>query len=276
VVGAFLFGVGMQLGGGCASGTLFTVGGGSVRMVVTLLAFIAGSVIGAWHWPLWQQAPRLAPVSLLQQFGTAGALTISLSLFALIWYGARTLERRRHGAIEAVSSEPSDSRWFRGPWPLIAGAIGLAAVNVATLSLAGRPWGVTAGFALWGSKLAALSGVEVAAWPYWQRPGPALSLQSSLFGDITSVMNFGIVLGALGAAGLAGRFAPDWRIPLRSLAAAVIGGLLLGYGARIAYGCNIGAYFSGIASASLHGWLWFVAAFSGNMLAMRLRPLFGL
>ena len=30
----------------------------------------------------------------------------------------------------------------------------------------------------------------------------------------------------------------------------------MGYGARIAFGCNIGAYFGGIASFSLHGWLW--------------------
>ena len=57
VVGAFLFGLGMQMGGGCASGTLFTVGGGSVRMVFTLLAFIVGSVLGAWHLPGWQPRP---------------------------------------------------------------------------------------------------------------------------------------------------------------------------------------------------------------------------
>ncbi len=276
VAGAFLFGVGMQLGGGCASGTLFTVGGGSVRMIATLLAFIAGSVLGAWHWPAWREAPQLAPVSLLQQFGTVGAMAISLSLFALVWYAAGVLERRRHGAVDAASSSAGVSRWLRGPWPLIVGALGLAAVNVATLSLAGRPWGVTSGFALWGSKTVAALGLDVAAWPYWQRPGPAAALQTSVFGDITSVMNFGIVLGALAAAGLAGRFAPAWRIPLRSLAAAVVGGLLLGYGARIAYGCNIGAYFSGVSSASLHGWLWFAAAFAGNALATRLRPLFGL
>ena len=41
VVGAFLFGVGMQLGGGCASGTLYTAGGGNTRMLITLGAFIA-------------------------------------------------------------------------------------------------------------------------------------------------------------------------------------------------------------------------------------------
>ena len=93
---------------------------------------------------------------------------------------------------------------------------------------------------------------------------------------MTSVMNVGIVLGALAAAGLAGRYQPVWRLPLRSVAAAVIGGLLLGYGARLAFGCNIGAYFSGIASGSLHGWVWFAAALAGNVIGTRLRPLFDL
>ncbi|NRB57250.1 MAG: YeeE/YedE family protein, partial [Salinicola sp.] len=90
----------------------------------------------------------------------------------------------------------------------------------------------------------------------------------------TTVMNIGVILGAGLAASLAGRFAPSLRIPLRSVAAAVIGGLLLGYGARLAFGCNIGAYFSGIASGSLHGWLWLGAAFAGNMFGVKLRPLF--
>jgi uncharacterized protein len=90
------------------------------------------------------------------------------------------------------------------------------------------------------------------------------------------VMDFGIILGALLAAGLAGRFAPGFRIPLRSLVAAALGGLLLGYGARLAFGCNIGALLSGLASGSVHGWLWFAAAFAGTVLGVRLRPLFGL
>ena len=56
----------------------------------------------------------------------------------------------------------------------------------------------------------------------------------------------------------------------------MIGGLLLGYGARIAYGCNIGAYFSGIASGSVHGWLWLAAAFVGSIVGTKFRPLFAL
>ena len=272
--GAFLFGVGMQLGGGCASGTLFTVGGGSVRMVATLAAFIAGSALGAFHRPAWEAAaPSAGPVSLEGLLGMPGALAATLALLAAAWMITNRIERRRHGDVAPVSAAPTRTEWLRGPWPLIAGALGLAAVNVATLALAGRPWGITSGFALWGSKALAALGVDVASWPYWQ--GSA-ALEASVFSDITSVMNMGILLGALTAAGLAGRFAPVWRIPARSLAAAVLGGLLLGYGARIAYGCNIGAFFSGVASTSLHGWLWLVAAFAGSVLGIRMRPWFGL
>ena len=68
-------------------------------------------------------------------------------------------------------------------------------------------------------------------------------------------MNFGIVAGALLAAGLAGRFAPVFRIAPGPALAAALGGTLMGYGARLAFGCNVGAFFSGIASGSLHGWL---------------------
>src|SRR5439155_8149801 len=137
-------------------------------------------------------------------------------------------------------------------------------------------WGVTGAFALWGAKAASAAGVHVASWPYWAAPAQAASLKAPVIADVTSVMDVGIVLGALAAAASAGRFAPTWRVPLRSLAAAIIGGLFLGYGARIAYGCNIGAYFSGIASGSIHGWLWLVAAFAGSVLGTRLRPFFGL
>ena len=277
VGGAFLFGIGMQLGGACASGTLYTVGGGSTRMVVTLVAFIAGSALGAWHFDEWQALPSLGRYSFLDALGPFGAILATLAIAGAFWAIAAALERRRQGGVLYPTWKmPEGSSWLRGPWPLVAGALGLAMVNIATLTLAGRPWGITSGFALWGSKVIAALGADVASWPYWQQPSRAPALAGSVFEDITSIMNFGIVLGALLAAGIAGKFAPVWRLPARSLLAAVIGGLLLGYGARLAYGCNIGSFFSGVASASLHGWVWFVVAFVGNGVGMRLRPLFGL
>ena len=94
ICGAFMFGIGMQLGGGCASGTLFTAGGGNVRMLVTLAAFITGSVLGTWQWEMWQGVPGVAPFSLAAHYGTAWAIIISLSLFGAIWYASTRYEQQ--------------------------------------------------------------------------------------------------------------------------------------------------------------------------------------
>jgi uncharacterized protein len=278
VVGAFMFGLGMQLGGGCASGTLYTAGGGNSRMLVTLAFFIIGSALGAWNLPWWSATPNLGPISLISAWGWAPALVVSLAGFAAIAALTVAIERRRHGTLRygVVTDRHGWARFLHGPWPLLAGAVALAIGNFATLYLAGRPWGITSAFALWGSKIFAASGIDVASWGYWHSAERVRALNDSVFADITSVMDFGIMLGALLASGLAGKFHPGWKVPPRSLVAAVIGGLLLGYGARLAYGCNIGAYFSGIASSSLHGWLWLVAAFAGSVLGTSMRPWFGL
>ena len=45
----------------------------------------------------------------------------------------------------------------------------------------------------------------------------------------------------------------------------------MGYGARLAEGCNIGAYFSAIASGSLSGYVWAIVAILGSYLGARLR-----
>ena len=276
-VGAFMFGIGMQLGGGCASGTLFSVGGGSTRMVLTLFFFILGSVLGTAHMPWWTAQPAFPATSLVTTLGPWVGLAVSLLLFGGVAWVTTVAERTRHGRLlDDARPATSGQRWLTGPCPLVAGAIGLAIVNIASLTIGGRPWGVTSAFALWGAKWFDAVGINVSSWPYWTTPAQATALKASVLADVTSVMDFGIILGALLASTLAGTFAPVWKISARSAAAAVVGGLLLGYGARIAYGCNIGAYFSGIASGSLHGWLWMVAAFAGNVAGTRLRPMFDL
>ena len=280
IAGAFLFGIGMQLGGGCASGTLFTAGGGNTRMVITLLFFMLGALVQTSHAHMWTSLPAWQPTSLVTVAGPWLGLIVSFALFGGIAWMTRVAEIRAHGRLVDESPAPPSAaynwRWLRGPWPLVAGAIGLAIVNIATLMLAGRPWGVTSAFALWAAKGATMAGVDVGSWTYWTEAGRAAALRQSVFADVTSVMDFGIILGAMLAAILANRFRPTLKISGGSLAAAIIGGLLLGYGARAAYGCNIGAYFSGIASGSLHGWFWLVAAFAGNAVGTSLRPLFGL
>jgi uncharacterized membrane protein YedE/YeeE len=273
-IGAFTFGVGMQLGGGCASGTLFTAGGGSTRMVVTLAFFVLGSVWATAHIPdFWARLPQMTGIvnirgtSLIDAFGPLGGLAALGALLAAIWLGSAVIERRAHGGLEP---ERATESLMLGKWSLRAGAVALALVGIGCFVLFQRPWGVTAGFALWGAKIFDAVGIPVADWAYWQgwRKG---QLEASVFANRTSVMNFGIIFGAMAAASMAGRFSPQWRLTGRDILTAVIGGLLMGYGARLAYGCNIGAFLGGIVSGSMHGWWWLAWGFAGSLLGTRLR-----
>lgn len=278
ILGAAMFGLGMQLGGGCGSGTLFTVGGGSARMLVTLVFFIIGAVVGTAHLPWWLVQPNMGTVDLGLQLGTGPAIALTLAGLGLVALITFVIEKAVHGNVQR---EPSPRRegwsWLLyGPWPLIGAGLALALFNVATLLLAGHPWSITYGFGLWGAKIAQAVGIDVASWEFWTWPAQARALNTSVLNDTVSVMDFGLVLGAGLAAALAGKFAPKAALPIGSLLAAIIGGLLMGYGARLSFGCNIGALFSGIASGSLHGWVWFACAFVGSFFGILARPLFGL
>ena len=275
-IGAFLFGIGMQLGGGCASGTLYTTGGGDTRTGITLVCFVAGMTLGAWDIERWDALAALPPISLPQALGLWPALALNLGAFALIAWALAARERRRTGQIEPLFRRPG-AHFLSGPWPLAWAAFALAVLNFATLVIAGRPWGITQAFATWGARAAESLGLaDPVFWPYWEDPTRIDLLHRPLVMDATHLMNVGLILGAFLAAAWAGRFAPDWRIGWRPLLAAVLGGLMLGYGARMAFGCNISAFFSGVASGSVHGWVWIAAAVPGNILGMKLRPAFHL
>lgn len=275
VLGAFLFGIGMQLGGGCGSGTLFTVGGGDSRMVVTLVFFCVGGFWGSLDLAWWRTLPEMPAVSFGQRWGYGPALVVQMMFVA----GAYVILRRSFGRAKRPLWPPeglTPGALLHGPWPLLMGAVLLALLNWSTLLIAGHPWSITWGMTLWGAKAAVLVGWDPSGDGFWTGGFQQQALTAPVLDDVTSVMDIGIIAGAFGAAILAGRFKPTLRVPPRALAASIIGGLMLGYGARLAYGCNIGAFFSGIASTSLHGWVWIAAALPGNWLGTRLRPWFGL
>jgi uncharacterized membrane protein YedE/YeeE len=156
-VGATLFGVGMQLGSGCACGTLYAIGGGSGMMLFTLVSFSAGSFLGSLTAGIWSGLPRLEPVSLLERWGWVGALVQLLVLGGL----ALVLWRCQRPNLQGRPGFWPEGRWralLAGPWSTVSGALALALLSVLTLLLAGRPWGVTWGFTLWAAKLAQWAG----------------------------------------------------------------------------------------------------------------------
>ncbi len=284
MVGSLLFGVGMQLGGGCGSGTLFSVGAGNARMVVTLVFFITGAVLGSIHLPWWLDQPGYDPVPLVQTFGVSGAVVLQLAALGLLTLWVNRVERQAHGHVQRDELLWRSRQYgvFRtlisGRWPFAWAILILALGNILTLLISGAPWSIVFAFNVWGAKAAQAVGVNMSQFEFWQWSYPAMALNDSVLVNTTSVMNFGLLLGAMLAAGLANRFNEASRKAMggRPLLAAVIGGLLLGYGARLGFGCNIGALFSGIASASLHAWIWFGCAFTGSLIGIRLRPWFRL
>jgi hypothetical protein len=275
--GAFLFGVGMPFGSACAAGLLYDVGAGYVVLLLTLAGFAAGAVLGAWQWAFWTQVlPAPPPLSLARTglgFGGAGLVQGALLGLALL----ATTRAALGGQPPPARARPpawSAARVIRGPWPTWLGAVLLAALDALVLLVRGRPWSTTAAFALGGGHLLAALGVPVASSAYWA--GRAASLHAPLLANPVVVLDLGLALGALLASALAGSFALRRPVAWRTALGAVLGGLLMGYGGLIADGCTIGGYLGGIASSSLHGWLWAAAALGGTAVGERLVRRFGL
>lgn len=263
VIGAFVFGIGMQLANGCGSGTLYTAGGGSGRMLVALLFFVIGSVFGSLSLPAFLALGGVDPVLASDYLGARGGLVATIASIAVA-AGLIIAVARRRGA----NFVPSRS--------YVIGGIAIGLLCVAVFAAGGHPWSVTFGYTVWGAKAANALGFDLSHAAFWQWPGPKRALAESVLSDTSSLTDFGMLFGAMAAAAAGKPFAATAWPPMRSLLAAGVGGLLMGWGARLGFGCNIGAFVGGVASGSLHGWIWFLAALPGCMIGIRLRPLFGL
>jgi uncharacterized membrane protein YedE/YeeE len=273
--GSFLFGIGMQLGGGCGSGSLYTVGQGQIDMLITILFFIIGSFIASLHLEWWTSFANFGVFSFITFLGWKQALAGQLVILVLLYIAFYKTDYKHNGAAQRLHFSNAKQTILKtvifGRWPVLWGSIILAILAIATLLVSGHTWSITFAFGLWGAKLWQALGGTPELTPYWSSGYPARALGSSVLYDVTSVMNFGIILGAALAAALANKFSPPMRLHTKRVMTAIAGGLLLGYGARLAFGCNIGALFSGISTGSAHAWVWLLGGIFGNMLGVHIR-----
>lgn len=256
-IGAFVFGAAMQVADGCGSGTLYKAGLGNGFSLAVLPGLIAGSFLGAAHIEHWLALGSLGPISLPEVWGTSTALVTQLAVLVLI---ATLLWRFRRR---------TDTRWKGGA--IYIAAIVLALLAVLNLVVAGQPWGIVYGLGLWGAKVASWFGADLASNAYWGAEFQQERLAASLLTDVSSVTNLGLLVGALIAANWRGTARPATKATAWQWSVAVATGFLLGYSARLAFGCNVGGYFSGISTGSIHGWVWFAMAFAGSIVGVRLR-----
>jgi uncharacterized membrane protein YedE/YeeE len=128
---------------------------------------------------------------------------------------------------------------FGRPWPVIPSALVIAALNVFLFTF-DRPWTASDGVRNWGD---------------WSFHGVGLIRQPDLLSPLLysgSVLNLGLLLGGLAAALLSREFAIR-PAPLNELVKGALGGLLMGWGAMLSFGCNIGGFFSALSALSLSG-----------------------
>ncbi len=169
-----------------------------------------------------------------------------------------------------ISDHETYKRWLKTAWPYLTGAVLLSLFQIVTLATTGNPWGVSGTLAQWGAWIYQALGGSVEKWYYFSSEGAQNVLKNGILNHPDSWRNFGIIAGALMAALLASQFKIKKIKSYKQIIAAVLGGLLMGYGARLAYGCNIGALFSGIASLSLSGWVFGLFMFFGAMIGSKL------
>jgi hypothetical protein len=255
LLGAFVFGLTMQIADGCGSGTLYKAGLGVPLNMGILPLFAVGSFLGSAHLDAWLSLGQLQPISLSAELGGGMALILTLALLAGLM-----------GAVRAWVG-PGQS-WLAGRW--VWGAVILAVLATLNLLMAGQPWGVVYGFGLWAAKVSiAVGAFDPAANAFWSQSSNAERLGQTVLMDVTTITNIGILGGALWVSAQASTAAK--QLTAQQWAVGLVAGFLLGYSSRLAFGCNIGAMLSGISTGSLHGWLWVPAAFTGTLVGIRVR-----
>jgi len=260
LLGAFVFGLAMQISDGCGSGTLYKAGLGVPLNMGILPLFALGSFLGSAHLDRWLALGEIAPVSFVQSWGAGSAL--AATWIALIAVGV---------GVRLWAGWGRD--WIARRW--VWGAVALAVLAALNLTIAGQPWGVVYGFGLWAAKLAQATGsFDAAGNAFWSQAGNAQRLSQSLLLDVTSITNIGILGGALWIAARR-REASARPLSARQWLIGLLAGFVLGYSSRMAFGCNIGAMLSGVSTGSLHGWIWMPVAFAGTLIGVRLRRRFG-
>lgn len=187
------------------------------------LAVLAGVLAGTW---LYVNLPFLTTVTVQETFNA----WIAVGLLLLGLMAVAAWERRQPRVGEELPGARRLS-WVRAPWAPELGAVVMAVLLVTFMALTGTGWGVSRAFLLTDFSAAAYAG--------------------------------GLLIGGFLGARLGREFrvrGPGGRAPT---VIRLLGGVLMGYGARVGWGCTIGAVMTGMVNLSFHPWYWMLGAMLG-------------
>ena len=293
IIGGFLFGFGMIISGGCASGTLTDFGEGEGRSFVTLIFFILAAIPGEWARYTLDQT-KIGQIGfrtyLPEHFGYFGALLISMLLVGITYWVIITYEEKRKKSgtyLDPMGDWEDDEKpldetetysffsfhtyhkLFVERLTFKTTGLILAALATFVLLFSGKAWGVTSGFSQTAVWIFSKLGVNFQT-PVFQDLQAATA--EGLFTSGGIVRNFGIVFGAVIALLLAGRFKFHYKMNKTDIAYYALGGAFMGFGARLGKGCNAGALYSSMSTFSLSGWVFLIAMTLGGLACLKLLP----
>ncbi len=275
LLGGLLFGVGMVAAGGCTSGSLYRMAEGYAASWVALAGILGGLGIAShtWNW-WWNTHIRFAPIIWFPRWvGYGGAILVTLggllaAYLLILWIESRgptaVLEAQRPIAPKGFAGRVGDlyGTVFLRSWPAISAGALLGVLNV-FLYTAHMPWRIVGEFSRWANGLLTVVGLG---------PGRLLGTDQlagcalRTGGGILThglLLNVGLFGGSLISALLAHEFKPRFPRNKVRYAQSLGGGVLMGYGAGLAMGCTVGAFFSAIPSLALNGWVFALALAAG-------------
>jgi len=285
VVGGLLFGFGMVLSGGCVSGSLYRMAEGYVASWVSMIGILIGLGFLSQTWNWWweisisSEALLWIPAKLDLGYGGGVALTLGGLLIAFLlflWW-----ESRSGLSIPGLPGikEPDETLgqklsvvWravFVRGWPAVVGGAVLGVIGV-LMYMVHMPWGVTGELArLSNAIMSTLNFAAPEALGLSDLGGcSGLSEETGLFTH-TFAVTAGVLPGSLIGALFAGEFKLRFPREAKRYVQALGGGVIMGYGAGLAIGCTVGAFFSSIPSLSISGWLFALALSGGAFLGVQ-------
>jgi uncharacterized membrane protein YedE/YeeE len=289
IIGGIIFGIGMIFGGCCASGTLTDAGEGEGRAWIVILFFGIGGILGTMAEPWWGESVFKKAGTLVylpDVFGYIGAVLFSLLLLLLVYIIVRKYENKRQMEgtyIEEIYEEyqkplpkTADYKFFSKEtfhkffverWSFKTGAVLTTLIFVFILNTTGSSWGASGPYTLWGVWLFQKLGISFTN-PALQ--GSVEAVNNGLMNHPVSIRNIGMIFGATIFMLTSGGFKFNFKFKAKDVLFYAIGGILMGYGAKVAGGCNAGALYSGIANFSLSGWFFLIAMTIGGIIGSRL------
>lgn len=290
ILGGILFGIGMMFAGGCASGTLTDMGEGEGRSWIVIVFFVLGSLPGEWaRAVIDNQAVGKIGIQMYlpDVLGYFGALVLSLIGLVLIYILTLSYEKKRqangssadiYGDWEKDEQPLSETanlsnteklyhKLFIERWTFMKTGFLIAFVWIFILVSQGKAWGVTSSFSHLSATVTNLFNIEFTNPKLAEISANAA--ETGLLRDGGTIRNFGLIVGALVAFLMAGKWKWNFEFNKKDSLYFVSGGLLMGFGARLAKGCNAGALFSGISTFSVSGWVFLLAMTIGGLIGLK-------